>query len=183
MNETKRDNILKAALTLFAEQGYEKTTVQQIAKKAGVGKGTTYEYFNSKEQLFYEVIQTGLNSIFERLIEAVETKGTAYERIKNMFYKNLSIFQDELLLKEIMLNNVGKIPPELQQWAIKSHHQMVLIVEKVVAEGIEAGEMKKVNPRVFASTLIHTMNIIYFYQLSEDQTLEGVIEEQLKIYF
>jgi AcrR family transcriptional regulator len=47
-----RDKILEAAKTLFLSQGFENTTIEQIAEKAGVGLGTAYNYFQSKEELF-----------------------------------------------------------------------------------------------------------------------------------
>ncbi|NJE13628.1 TetR/AcrR family transcriptional regulator [Thermococcus sp. LS2] len=46
-----REKILKAARELFAEKGYDKTTVDEIVERAGVAKGTFYNYFKSKEEL------------------------------------------------------------------------------------------------------------------------------------
>ena len=49
--EAKREAILDAALSLFAERGYHGTSVPSIAKRAGVGAGTLYRYFENKEKL------------------------------------------------------------------------------------------------------------------------------------
>ncbi len=51
----KREAIIEAARTLFAEQGYEQTTIAQIARAAGVGVGTVYLYFQNKRQILVEV--------------------------------------------------------------------------------------------------------------------------------
>ncbi len=51
-----RDKILEAALDLFAEKGFHATSVDQIAKRAGVSKGLTYNYFKSKEELLIAII-------------------------------------------------------------------------------------------------------------------------------
>src|SRR5579871_4201064 len=51
----KREAIIEAARTLFAKQGYEETTIAEIARAAGVGVGTVYLYFENKRQILIEV--------------------------------------------------------------------------------------------------------------------------------
>lgn len=58
-----KEKILKAALKLFAENGYHKTSISQIAKEAGVSKGLTYNYFNSKEELLLFIIDDATNEM------------------------------------------------------------------------------------------------------------------------
>ncbi|MCS7177299.1 MAG: TetR/AcrR family transcriptional regulator [Candidatus Kapabacteria bacterium] len=54
--EAKRDRLLQAAAELFARKGYHATRVAEIAQRAGVAKGTVYEYFPTKEELFYALL-------------------------------------------------------------------------------------------------------------------------------
>ncbi|MDO4553199.1 MAG: helix-turn-helix domain-containing protein, partial [Bacillota bacterium] len=58
----KRERILKAALGLVLERGLDETRVIDIARAAGVGKGTVYEYFPSKEALYLELFQEHVSS-------------------------------------------------------------------------------------------------------------------------
>jgi AcrR family transcriptional regulator len=58
-----KEKILEAALKLFAENGYHKTSISQIAKMAGVSKGLTYNYFNSKEELLLFIIDDATNEM------------------------------------------------------------------------------------------------------------------------
>jgi AcrR family transcriptional regulator len=51
---SKRDKIVKAAVSLFRKKGYDATSIGEIIKKAGIGKGTFYQYFKNKELLFFE---------------------------------------------------------------------------------------------------------------------------------
>ncbi|MCK5542830.1 MAG: TetR/AcrR family transcriptional regulator [Desulfobacterales bacterium] len=55
--EKKKDQIIFAAMILFAKKGFAKTSMADIAKEAGIGKGTTYEYFKGKDQLFFATFQ------------------------------------------------------------------------------------------------------------------------------
>ena len=55
--EDKQKQIIRAAAEVFAKKGFARTVMADIALQAGIGKGTTYEYFKSKEDLFFAVFQ------------------------------------------------------------------------------------------------------------------------------
>ena len=63
----RRDAILDAALTVFAERGFEAARLDDVAAQAGVAKGTLYLYFKDKEALFEEVVRSAASPIVERL--------------------------------------------------------------------------------------------------------------------
>ena len=70
----KRPEILDAAMKLFSERGFERTTVDEIATRANVGKGTIYLYFENKEQIFFAVLETGLLQINQIISENLSAK-------------------------------------------------------------------------------------------------------------
>ncbi len=179
----KRERIIYAAMDVFSKAGYERATMQEIAKAAGVGKGTTYEYFPSKEALFYEVIQQGFRYFVTELSESLAGEGTVYEKMMRMYSRHQEIFQAESRFRDLMLNDFGKIPEELQFWLIEQEQAMTTLLEALIAEGIESGELRDVRPRVAASTLLHGLKVIYFYQLEEGETLESLVKEQINLLF
>lgn len=65
IRKDRRELILNTALELFARQGISLTTIDQIAKTAGISKGLFYYYFTSKEALLEEIIKTSINRIYE----------------------------------------------------------------------------------------------------------------------
>ena len=65
----KRDRVLRAALEEFAENGFENTSIQQIAKKAQISVGSIYKYFQNKESLFTYIVQAGLSKLEKTLLE------------------------------------------------------------------------------------------------------------------
>jgi AcrR family transcriptional regulator len=65
IRKTRKDKILTVALKLFAQNGYQGTSIAQIAKKAKISKGLMYNYFKNKEKLLEEIIQEGFNSLAE----------------------------------------------------------------------------------------------------------------------
>lgn len=64
----KRDRILNVAIKEFADNGFENTSIQQIAKKAGISVGSIYKYFENKETMFSMVVHEGMSSLEELLI-------------------------------------------------------------------------------------------------------------------
>lgn len=69
--EQKRQLFLQAAAEVFARKGYHATRVAEIARQAGVGKGTLYEYFATKEELFYALLDWWLGEFEQELAERV----------------------------------------------------------------------------------------------------------------
>ena len=63
LQERRRGQILDAATSVFAAQGFATADVQEIAKKTGVGKGTIYRYFASKEELFLAAVDHGMRNL------------------------------------------------------------------------------------------------------------------------
>lgn len=65
IRKQKKELIMEVALELFAENGFHSTSISQIAKKAGISKGLTYNYFKSKKDILDELIAHGFNEIYD----------------------------------------------------------------------------------------------------------------------
>ncbi|MDR1557385.1 MAG: TetR/AcrR family transcriptional regulator [Tannerellaceae bacterium] len=83
----KKQLIMGAALELFAEGGYTRTSIEQIAKHAGVAKGLIYAYFESKDDLLYQILVSGINKMSEGLFPEHLTPETFVESADKMFDK------------------------------------------------------------------------------------------------
>lgn len=179
----KRERILNAAMDIFLKEGYDRATMKEIAKTAGVGKGTTYEYFPSKEALFYDVMQKGFRYFFTELSNAISGEGTVYEKMVRMYERHHQIFRTETRFRDLMMNDFGKISEELQVWLIEQEQAMINQLEEIVNDGIESGELRNVHPRIAASTMLHSLRVVYFYPLKDGETLEKLAEAQIDIFF
>ena len=69
----KRDRILNVAIEEFANNGFENTSIQQIAKKSGISVGSVYKYFENKETLFSMVVHEGMSSLEELLMSLADS--------------------------------------------------------------------------------------------------------------
>ena len=84
--------ILEAALSLFAENGYNTTSMDAIAKKAKVSKGNLYNYFKSKEDLLGNVLQNGINQ-FSKLYEQNQFELNSEEDFEQFVRANFDILK------------------------------------------------------------------------------------------
>lgn len=69
----KRDRILNVAIKEFADNGFQNTSIQQIAKKAGISVGSVYKYFENKETMFSMVVHEGMSSLEELLMSLADS--------------------------------------------------------------------------------------------------------------
>lgn len=94
MKEEKKGLILAVAEKLFARFGMRKTTMDEIARKAHVGKSTLYYYFESKEQIFAEVIQQDSRLLKRNLGKAVSAGKTPQEKLRNYVQTRMKHLHD-----------------------------------------------------------------------------------------
>lgn len=102
---TRRDELLTLAATMFAQRGLRATTVRDIADAAGILSGSLYHHFSSKEEMVDEVLRGFLDWLFERYRHIVATEPNPLERLKGLFmasfeaietrHAEVVIYQDE----------------------------------------------------------------------------------------
>src|SRR4051812_26103556 len=84
-DDNKRRQIVATAASMFAQQPYHKVRLDDVAAAAGVGKGTLYVYFQSKEQLYFSIISDGIAILLDRLRDQLAgDHGGAMNRLRSI---------------------------------------------------------------------------------------------------
>lgn len=78
----KREQLLDAGRAVFSELGFHSATVDQIADRAGVGKGTVYLYFRSKQELYFAIVEHDLEELYAETVQQMGKAETAFDRIR-----------------------------------------------------------------------------------------------------
>jgi AcrR family transcriptional regulator len=89
LSEWRRHEVIDAACRIFARLGYAATNVEDIAKEAGMAKGTVYLYFKSKEEVFVAVLARDLENLTSKTIEGMSAAATFIDRLN--VYLNLRL--------------------------------------------------------------------------------------------
>src|SRR5262245_9109959 len=90
----RRQAILDAALTVFAEHGYEAARLDEVARQAGMAKGTLYLYFKDKEALFESLIRSAIDPVLKRLQEVSALPDLPLSQVLEILF---AVFQKEVL--------------------------------------------------------------------------------------
>ncbi len=88
----KTRNIARTALTLFSEKGYRATSVGQIARAAGIGKGTVYDYFKNKEDIYLAAVVEWLAQFEDQLIVRLEGIVDPIDRLKAVAQMHMDLY-------------------------------------------------------------------------------------------
>ena len=137
MKKNKKITIIKAAQELFARFGFVKTTVDEIARAARMGKATLYHYFRSKEDVFKEVIEKETRILNEKVKEAIDKEETPQKKLRAFVLTRMR-YMNELAniysaLKDEFLNHYAFIEKARE----KDFYQEIKIVKNILNEGIE----------------------------------------------
>jgi AcrR family transcriptional regulator len=187
--EARPEEIIDAAQVVFGENGFARTKLEDVARIAGVSKGTVYLYFDSKESLFRAMVRA---KVVAGLTEAEEMvrrhDGPSGELLASLIRRMYGRMRSDQMarisrLVHAELSNF----PELARFYFE---EVILrarrLIEDVIRRGVEAGEFRAVQhgfaARGLCSLLVQTAQVQCFFRtidpgaLTEEQTLEGLID-------
>lgn len=104
--DDKRTRILQAAVKVFGRSGLERGKIADVAEEAAIGKGTVYEYFRSKEELFIALVENFFVEIFQYMDAILSTDETPVQKI-TAFIDYTFEFLDQYLTSDMTELNLG----------------------------------------------------------------------------
>ncbi len=153
----KRERILEAAQSVFARKGYYLSKIEEIAELAGVGKGTVYEYFASKEELYKEMFKVILNRYTEYVMVEVTPEMTVKEWVRRLLEMHLRYMLENRQHMPTDFGDLGGMDTEILGWMYDMRKKSVERLVPVFQKGIERGELKDIDPELGANLLIGMM--------------------------
>jgi AcrR family transcriptional regulator len=187
--EARPEEILKAALEVFGELGFARTRLDDVARRAGVSKGTLYLYFDSKDTLFRGMVTAKLEAILAHAEEFIRTWQGNTPDLMRAFIRDYWVVMNQpekCRLARVVMSELGNFP-ELAKW----YYQEVIlrlrrVVQDILARGIERGEFRAVNTAFTARALqilvVNMAQFLHFFQkydpapLSSDELLDGILD-------
>jgi len=158
----KREHIIETALNLFAQKGFEGTSIRDIAEKAAVNVAMVNYYFGTKEKLFEKIVEYKSLSTRNLLDELASNKSlTGIEKIEaviDSYIEKLFTHRTfhRLIQQELILNQ----RENLQDSIVCNFLPNTLIIKKIIETGIKKGEFKKIDVELTIATLFGTIHQI-----------------------
>ena len=158
----KRDRIIDAAIEVFCVSGYEAASMADVAAKAGVGKGTLYLYFDSKESLFEEAYRL----CYEQRVMAcgahVDEVNGALDKLC-LRLRNGTNWELECPLKNKLERVYLSHPRFGERERSKALGMRAQGVAEIFSQGIESGELRNLSPALMEEMYYRLGSALYYY--------------------
>ncbi len=153
-SDDKMQQILEAAITVFSEAGFRKTTMQDVATQAGVGKGTIYLYFSSKEELLGKMLLMVLQDYLHQVQVIAAEEGSVKTRLEQLFLSYIEgAKKNRQKFKFLMQSSVG-MGESFKRKAVNTRTRIFEEIQELVQEGIDNGTIRPVD----AATATHAIS-------------------------
>jgi len=174
-----KDAILDSTERLLARFGYRKMTVEDIAVEAGIGKGTIYLHFNSKEELVLSHVDRLVDRLKDRLRKIANSHEPAAERVRLMLLTRVLFRFDSIQYYTQSLNDLlAALRPGLLARRARYFEEEAQIFAAVLNEGAQSGEFSFDNAHTTAHALLQATNGLLPYSLSTRELGEREDVEQ-----
>ncbi len=155
--EVRKQEILDYALGLFLSKGYDKTSIEDILIKTGIGKGTFYYYFRSKGELLQEVVMYQAGMVIQAIKQIAEKSGlNALEKLNEI--AEISVQLDRKNFRQrIELVRIFNSPENLRfskGLSAKVHNLSLPVIESIINQGILENIFSVNHPHLVADTYL-----------------------------
>ncbi|MFQ6678199.1 MAG: TetR/AcrR family transcriptional regulator [Fidelibacterota bacterium] len=165
--QQRRDDILQAAKGVFFSKGLVSATMDEIAEKSELSKGTLYLYFQSKEELYLSLLHDGdiifMDMMQKELLPSLSAEGLIRKTaaVYYDFYKNYpDYFKITYFLHHGDIRD--KVSPELYESCMRQATEMLRMIEGIIQKGIGEGTFRNVDAWKMTLNLWATANGIFF---------------------
>ncbi len=142
-NNGKYNQILNAAIKVFARQGYYKSTVSQIAREAGVADGTIYLYFKNKADILFNFFSYKTRQVFDGFRKEVEKAENAETKLRSLVKRHLFEFQQNPDVA-VVFQREALNARHIDEALIRDISRMYLdILDDIISQGQAEGSMRK----------------------------------------
>jgi 3-oxoacyl-[acyl-carrier protein] reductase len=151
--DKRREQIVLAAIKLFAKKGYHKTTLRNLAEETGLSQGNIYDYVGSKEDIFFLIHQFAAGSAMEAMTQALEEVSDPLEKLRRMVRAEFNTM-DKLADAIMLIYQEGHIlKKSLLRSLLKKERAHLEVFESVIEECVNTGVLRECNERVVANLI------------------------------
>jgi len=181
-----RQDILRTAARLFQQQGYDATSMNDVAAALKLSKGGLYHHFQSKDEILFNLMNHALDVTQERVIDAVQDIADPEERLRTVIRRHIEVVMS-VRDREItvMLHENHPLPPAMRRKINARKKGYVHFMENLIAEvQRERGSKANVSARASAFALLGMINWIYqWYRPEGALQEESLVREYTEIFF
>ncbi|WP_421384095.1 TetR/AcrR family transcriptional regulator [Bacillus salacetis] len=146
--------IIEAATKSFSLFGYKATTMDQVSKLANVGKGTIYNFFKNKEELFDEIISSLIKEMKDAAEEVIEPANSFYENVNAALFRILEFRKEHQLTIKLFQEEQEMGTPAVIEVRKRLEEAILSYIKVKIIEAVEKGEIKACDPELTAFIML-----------------------------
>jgi AcrR family transcriptional regulator len=177
---TKKEEILEAASRVFAEREFHEVLVDDVAALAGVGKGTVYRYFRTKEELYFETLLQAFDDLSATLSQGVLEEASPTGRLERIVRETLRFAWERRHLLSLLQRDERRFAMREAELGRRREGIMALI-QRVILEGIEQREFRGVDARMAAELFRGMIRAANCFRTEED-SVDSLVAQIIGIF-
>ena len=181
-----RQEILRTAARLFQQQGYDATSMNDVAAALKLSKGGLYHHFESKDEILFHIMSHAMEITEERVINVVRRIDGVEERLRTLIRLHIQVvLSPEDREITVMLHENHPLPPALRRQINGRKKDYLHFVENLIAEvQRKRNSQSPVTPRAAALALVGMINWIYqWYKPDGPLTGDALVRQYTEIFF
>jgi TetR/AcrR family transcriptional regulator, cholesterol catabolism regulator len=176
------EEVLRVAADKFGKQGYQATTLDEIAAEAGISRAAFYLYFPSKEELLRRMYKQVIDTVQAAIERIVVEDLPVPEKLRRIIRHQVGYMVANIPLTQVFFSEIFSLPPELSRWVKLANRAFGAVIERVVNEGVQKGELRPLHPKRFTYALMGMCNWMHrWYRPGGEWTPDTVAEEFIRI--
>ncbi|KRA42130.1 TetR/AcrR family transcriptional regulator [Devosia sp. Root635] len=190
--EARPDEVLDAALSVFVAKGFAAAKVDDIARQAGVSKGTVYLYFPSKEALLEGIVQRAVSPIADRAApDMAQFEGDPRVPITRLLHMLCGVLTqaDTIAIPKLILREVMNFPAIAEMYRRNVLDKVVPVLTGLIARGIAQGYLRPVDPELTIRSVVGpiiahiALSEIFDIRPIDGLAMERLVENHIDILF
>jgi AcrR family transcriptional regulator len=177
--QTKELAILDAASRVFAARPFHEVLIEAIAADAGIGKGTIYRYFETKEDLYFATVLHVVEGLAEELEERTRGEASATRRLEAIATLILGRFWERRYLLPFFQRDERF--PMLEAELVRRREPILRVVQEAILAGIEQREFRGIDARIGADLFLGMVRSMNLFHRSDDR-LEDLVAQLMGVF-
>ena len=160
--DLRRHEIAQAAVPLFLKAGFSETSMSDIARAAGAGKSTLYDYFAGKDEILVHILHESIEEMLRRAGAVLKEDGNARDHLVRVMQAHLGfLLENKALFLKISME-AQRLSKASQQAVQLERYRYQDLLQNLVEKGITEGSFRPANPTMVTKTLLALMTPVVY---------------------
>jgi AcrR family transcriptional regulator len=152
--EVIEEHLLEVAAKRFASNGYRQTTLEEIARQAGVAKASMYRYFENKQELLCKIVLKVADSFTRDYQPILAAPLPPQEKLRRTVQRLLRTIGENLDLSTVFYGEEGYLPPKLRAEIMEVRQRFAADLESILREGMDKGVFRVMDAKLVVYAIV-----------------------------